>query len=113
MPLNRKGYSRLNNQPRSLRLERVGAGAGARAIGGATGAGAMTFVAANLAGNCDPRLLREILKDAYAHGMAIIAAFDPKLFPVSVPAAITVSDAPAAGGHGGVYAAPGPRSADH
>lgn len=59
----------------------------------------------------DARLLREILDIAYARGMAIVAAFDPKLpgggFPASVPGVIAVSDAPAAGSHGEVYVAPG------
>lgn len=59
----------------------------------------------------DARLLREILNIAYARGMAIVAAFDPKLpgggFPASVPGVIAVSDAPATGSHGDVYVAPG------
>lgn len=59
----------------------------------------------------DARLLREILDIAYARGMAIVAAFDPKLpgggFPASVPGVIAVSDAPATGSHGDVYVAPG------
>ncbi len=59
----------------------------------------------------DARLLREILKIAYARGMAVVAAFDPKLsgggFPASVPGVIAVADAPVAGPHGEVYLAPG------
>ena len=59
----------------------------------------------------DARLLREILKIAYARGVAVIAAFDPKLpgggFPASVPGVIAVSDMPVAGPHGEVYLAPG------
>jgi subtilisin family serine protease len=59
----------------------------------------------------DARLLREILNVAYARGVAIVAAFDPKLpgggFPASVPGVIAVSDALVAGSHGDVYVAPG------
>jgi hypothetical protein len=59
----------------------------------------------------DARLLREILKIAYAHGTAVVAAFDSKLpdggFPASVPGVIAVADAPVAGPHGEVYLAPG------
>jgi hypothetical protein len=59
----------------------------------------------------DARLLREILKIAYAHGTAIVAAFDSKRsdggFPASVPGVIAVADAPVAGPHGEVYLAPG------
>ena len=59
----------------------------------------------------DARLLREIIKIAYARGASIVAAFDPKLpeggFPASVPGVIAVSDEPATGVHGEVYVAPG------
>lgn len=59
----------------------------------------------------DARLLREILSIAYSRGMAIVAAFDPKLpgggFPASIPGVIAVSDAPATGSRGDVYVAPG------
>ena len=59
----------------------------------------------------DARLLREILSVAYARGIAIVAAFDPKLpaggFPASVPGVIAVSDVPVAGTRNDVYAAPG------
>ena len=59
----------------------------------------------------DARLLHEILKIAYARGIAVVAAFDPKLpgggFPASVPGVIAVSDAPVAGPRNDVYAAPG------
>jgi subtilisin family serine protease len=59
----------------------------------------------------DARLLREILKIAYARGIEIVAAFDPKLpgggFPASVSGVIAVSDAPAIGSSGTVYVAPG------
>ncbi|MEA3080673.1 MAG: hypothetical protein QOD54_341, partial [Sphingomonadales bacterium] len=59
----------------------------------------------------DAKLLREILKIAYARGMTVVAAFDPKLsgggFPASVPGVIAVADAPVAGPHGEVYLAPG------
>jgi subtilisin family serine protease len=59
----------------------------------------------------DGRLLREILKIAYARGTEVVAAFDPKLpaggFPASVPGVIAVSDAPATGLNGKVFVAPG------
>jgi subtilisin family serine protease len=59
----------------------------------------------------DARLLREILNVAYARGVAIVAAFDPKLpgggFPASVPGVIAVSDVLVTGSHGDVYVAPG------
>lgn len=59
----------------------------------------------------DARLLREIIKVAYARGTAVVAAFDPKRpdggFPASVPGVIAVSDVPTAGAHGEVYVAPG------
>jgi subtilisin family serine protease len=59
----------------------------------------------------DARLLREILNIAYAHGITVVAAFDPKLpgggFPASVPGVIAVSDMPVGGSHGDVYVAPG------
>jgi subtilisin family serine protease len=59
----------------------------------------------------DARLLREILDIAYARGIAVVAAFDPKLpgggFPASVPGVIAVSDAPVSGSASEVYTAPG------
>ena len=59
----------------------------------------------------DARLLREIIKVAYARGASVVAAFDPKRpdggFPASVPGVIAVSDEPVAGAHGEVYVAPG------
>jgi subtilisin family serine protease len=59
----------------------------------------------------DDRLLREILKIAYARGMEVVAAFDPKLpgggFPASLSGVIAVSDAPASGSNRNVYVAPG------
>ena len=59
----------------------------------------------------DARLLHEILNIAYARGIAVVAAFDPRLpgggFPASVPGVIAVSDAPVAGTRNDVYAAPG------
>jgi subtilisin family serine protease len=59
----------------------------------------------------DAKLLREILKIAYARGVAVVAAFDPKQrdggFPASIPGVIAVSDAPVPGAHGDVYVAPG------
>jgi len=59
----------------------------------------------------DARLLREILKIAYARGTEVVAAFDPKLpgggFPASVSGVIAVSDAPATGSNGTIYVAPG------
>ena len=59
----------------------------------------------------DAKLLREILNIAYARGVAVVAAFDPKQrnggFPASVPGVIAVSDAPVPGAHGDVYVAPG------
>ena len=59
----------------------------------------------------DAKLLREILKIAYARGVAVVAAFDSKQrdggFPASVPGVIAVSDAPVSGAHGDVYVAPG------
>jgi subtilisin family serine protease len=59
----------------------------------------------------EARLLHEILNIAYARGIAIVAAFDPKLprggFPASVRGVIAVSDAPVAGTRNDVYAAPG------
>jgi subtilisin family serine protease len=59
----------------------------------------------------EARLLREILDIAYARGISIVAAFDPKLpgggFPASVPGVIAVSDAPVGGSPNEVYAAPG------
>jgi len=59
----------------------------------------------------DAKLLREILKIAYARGVAVVAAFDPKQrdggFPASLPGVIAVSDAPVPGAHGDVYVAPG------
>jgi subtilisin family serine protease len=57
------------------------------------------------------RLLRELLSIAYARGVTVVGAFDPKLpgggFPASVPGVIAVSDAAVAGPHGDVYIAPG------
>ena len=57
------------------------------------------------------RLLHEILNIAYARGIAVVAAFDPKLpgggFPASLPGVIAVSDTPVAGTRNDVYAAPG------
>jgi len=59
----------------------------------------------------DAKLLREILKIAYARGVAVVAAFDPKQpdggFPASVPGVIAVSDAPVPRARGDVYVAPG------
>jgi subtilisin family serine protease len=59
----------------------------------------------------DARLLRAILNIAYARGIAVVAAFDPKLpgggFPASVPGVIAVSDSPVVGARGEVYVAPG------
>jgi subtilisin family serine protease len=59
----------------------------------------------------DARLLRELLKIAYARGLAVVAAYDPKLpgggFPASVPGVIAVSDGPVTGSRGDVYVAPG------
>jgi len=59
----------------------------------------------------DARLLHEILNIAYARGIAVVAAFDPKLpgggFPASLPGIIAVSDTPVAGTRNDVYAAPG------
>jgi len=59
----------------------------------------------------DARLLHIILDIAYARGIAVVAAFDPKLpgggFPASVHGVIAVSDAPVAGTRNDVYAAPG------
>src|SRR4029079_15204987 len=59
----------------------------------------------------DARLLHEILNIAYARGIAVVAAFDPKLpgggFPASLPGVIGVSDTPVAGTRNDVYAAPG------
>jgi subtilisin family serine protease len=59
----------------------------------------------------DARLLHEILNIAYARGIAVVAAFDPKLpgggFPASLPGVIAVSDTPVAGTRNDVYAAPG------
>jgi len=59
----------------------------------------------------DARLLHEILNIAYARGIAVVAAFDPKLpaggFPASVPGVIAVADMPIAGMRNDVYAAPG------
>lgn len=59
----------------------------------------------------DARLLRELLKIASVHDVAVVAAFDPNLpgggFPASVPGVIAVSDAPVAGPHHEVYIAPG------
>jgi subtilisin family serine protease len=55
----------------------------------------------------DARLLREILKIAYARGIAVVAAYDSKLpdggFPASVPGVIAVSDAPARNSADNVY----------
>ena len=57
------------------------------------------------------RLLREILSIAYARGITVVAAFDPKQpgggFPASVAGVIAVSDAPAPGADREVYVAPG------
>jgi len=59
----------------------------------------------------DARLLHEILNIAFARGIAVVAAFDPKLpgggFPASVPGVIAVADMPIAGMRNDVYAAPG------
>ena len=59
----------------------------------------------------DAKLLREILKIAYARGVEVVAAVDPKLpgggFPASVPGVIAVSDTSLAASHGDVYMAPG------
>jgi subtilisin family serine protease len=59
----------------------------------------------------DARLLREILNIAYARGITVVAAFDPRQphggFPASVSGVIAVSDAPVAGSNGDVYVAPG------
>lgn len=59
----------------------------------------------------DARLLREILNIAYARGIAVVAAYDPKLpgggFPASVAGVIAVSDAPVSGSRADVYVAPG------
>jgi len=58
-------------------------------------------------GGPDARLLREILKIAYARGIAVVAAYDPKLpdggFPASVPGVIAVSDAPVPASRAEVY----------
>ena len=58
-------------------------------------------------GGPDARLLREILKIAYARGVAVIAAYDPKLpdggFPASVPGVIAVSDTPVPASRGEIY----------
>ena len=57
------------------------------------------------------RLLREIIGIAYARGITVVAAFDPKQpgggFPASVAGVIAVSDAPAPGADREVYVAPG------
>lgn len=57
----------------------------------------------------DARLLREIIKIAYARGASVVAAFDPRRpdggFPASVPGVIAVSDVAAA--RSDVYVAPG------
>jgi subtilisin family serine protease len=57
------------------------------------------------------RLLRELIGIAYAHGAAVVGAFDPKLpgggFPASVPGVIAVSDGAVAVPRGDVYIAPG------
>ena len=59
----------------------------------------------------DAKLLREILSVAYARGVEVVAAFDPKLpgggFPASVPGVIAVSDTSLAASRGDVYMAPG------
>jgi len=59
----------------------------------------------------DAKLLREILKIAYARGVEVVAAYDPKQrdggFPASVPGVIAVSDMSLAGLRGDVYMAPG------
>jgi len=59
----------------------------------------------------DAKLLREILKIAYARGVEVVAAYDPKQrdggFPASVPGVIAVSDMSLAGSRGDVYMAPG------
>ena len=59
----------------------------------------------------DAKLLREILKIAYARGVEVVAAVDPKLpdggFPASVPGVIAVSDTSLAASRGDVYMAPG------
>ena len=59
----------------------------------------------------DAKLLREILKIAYARGVEVVAAVDPKLpgggFPASVPGVIAVTDMSFAASHGDVYMAPG------
>ena len=57
------------------------------------------------------RLLRELLGAAFARGVTIVGAFDPKLpgggFPASVPGVLAVSDVAVPGSHGEVYTAPG------
>lgn len=57
------------------------------------------------------RLLRQLLEIAYARGIQVVAAFDPKLpgggFPASLSGVIAVSDTPATGLNGNVYVAPG------
>jgi subtilisin family serine protease len=59
----------------------------------------------------DAKLLRELLSVAYARGVTVVGAFDPKLpgggFPANVPGVIAVSDAALGGSHGEVYVAPG------
>lgn len=59
----------------------------------------------------DARLLREILKIAYARGVEVVAAVDPRLpgggFPASVPGVIAVTDTSLAASRGDVYMAPG------
>jgi subtilisin family serine protease len=58
----------------------------------------------------DTRLLRELLKIAYARGIAIVGAYDPGLpgggFPASVGGVIAVSDVPVRGSSD-IYVAPG------
>jgi len=59
----------------------------------------------------DAKLLREILKIAYARGVEVVAAYDPRQhdggFPASVPGVIAVSDTSLAASRGDVYMAPG------
>lgn len=59
----------------------------------------------------DDRLLRTLIDAALAHGLTVVAAFDPKKndggFPASVPGVIAVADATLARGRPDVYIAPG------
>ena len=58
-------------------------------------------------GGPDARLLREILKIAYARGVAVVAAYDARLpdggFPASVPGVIAVSERPVPASRGEIY----------